>query len=450
MCYSNRSRCADPASARPIILNKKNRVLLVCAAAIFAFAGVFSAHQVSAGSSHNVRGWAWSENIGWVSFNSADSGAGGGADYGVNIDQVAWTMSGHAWSEHIGWISFNVSDTAGCDGCSGSACQAKVSPTAGGGGRHEVSGWAKVLANGGGWDGCVSLRGANYGVSIDPATGDFYGWAWSDMVLGWLSFNGADAGAGGPYKVFTTASFGPIAKMECGGSSCSYGVCDNSPITTWIAYPPTQQCPICIYSVEDISEGNVACAYWQLSGPASYSYLASGAGQTINLGAFANKIVPGNYTLSLTVSDTVSSNCAAGNSSTATRAITIKKGIDADFKCTFDNPYDEEGEYIESTNWQDCTSAAGKADFTKRIAKGGVLYVKDVSSCSEEASAIVNYNWKFTIDGVVATANGEIEDLIIGKDNKIELKLFDNAGRENCMDISFRARSLPKWEEVPI
>jgi hypothetical protein len=175
--------------------------------------------------------------------------------------------------------------------------------------------------------------------------------------------------------------------------------------------------------------------------------------------ALAQKDIPAHYTLSLTVSDIapnpadpVSLKCAAGNSSTTTptRAITIKKGIDADFKCTFDNPYDEEGEYIEGTNWQDCTSAAGKADFTKRIAKGGVLYVKDVSSYSEEASAIVDYKWNFTIDGVVVAANGEIEDLIIGKDNKIELEVFDNADRRNCMDISFRARSLPKWEEVPI
>ena len=436
---------------------------MVGAAAIFAAGGVFSVCQVSAGLTHNVGGWAWSENIGWLSFNNEAVGGvagGGGQDYGVNIDGATGIISGYAWSENIGWVSFNVADAAGCDGCSGDVCQAKVSLTAGTDGRHEASGWAKVLANGGGWDGCVSLRGTtgggdSYGVSIDPVAGDFHGWAWSDMVLGWLSFNSADPGAGGSsYKVLTTAKFAPKAKMECGGTACGeyggYGYCENDdPDATWIAYPPTQQCPICIYSVTDVSEGNVACAYWQLNGPASYNYPA-GPGMMINLGAFANNIDPGDYVLSLTVSDVASPNCVAGNTDIATRAITIKRGIEPNFECTFDNPYDEEGNYIEGTNWQDCTSTAGKADFAKRVAKKGTLYAKDVSSHSEEASDIVQWNWRVTVDGAENINIEEIMSFVAGKNNRIEFKVFDNAGKENCMDISFRARSLPKWEEVPI
>ncbi|HNR81835.1 MAG TPA: hypothetical protein PKK37_05340, partial [Candidatus Pacearchaeota archaeon] len=203
-------------------MKKIKRKSLVFAGVVMLVAGFFSALLAFAGTSDNVGGFAWSENIGWVSFNNKAvdgiAGDGGATDYGVNI-ATDGTMSGYAWSENIGWISFNGADAAACGGCSGDDCQAKVNQTLNGSGEYEVGGWAKVLANGGGWDGCISLRGSNYGVSIDPATGDFHGWAWSDMVLGWLSFNSVDSGAGGgPYKVHTTAGFGPTAKMECGGA----------------------------------------------------------------------------------------------------------------------------------------------------------------------------------------------------------------------------------------
>jgi len=416
----------------------------------FSVAAIF-APKVNAGADDNISGYAWSENIGWVSFNNLSDGSG--IDYGVNIDEVTGLLSGYAWSENIGWISFNGSDAVGCNGCSGADCQAKASLTVEADGSREVSGWAKVLANGGGWDGCVSLRGGSYGVSIDSA-GDFHGWAWSDMVLGWMSFNSADSGAGGnAHKVYTTAKFAPIAKMECGGTSCAYGTCDNSPGASWIAYPPVQQCPICIFSVTDKSEGNAQCAYWELSGPASYGYLAAGAGQTINLGAFANNIVPGNYTLSLRVSDTSSADCSAGNTNTATRSIEIKQGVIANFKCALTDPniYDEETGAIIGINdgvFQDCTSSLGKSEFGKKIVKGGVVWVKDISTPSGGASAIVDYDWRFTIDGNITTADGDIASFIAGKKNKIELDVFDNGARENCTEVSFTARSLPKWQEI--
>ncbi len=433
----------------PTALKNIKRKSLVFTGAMALAAGFSFASLAFAGTDDNVGGFAWSENAGWVSFNSSDPSAGGGVDYGVIISESTGIMSGYAWSEYIGWVSFNAADAAGCGGCSGSACQAKVSLTPNPSGQHEISGWAKVLANGGGWDGCVSLRGSNYGVSIDPATGDFHGWAWSDMVLGWLSFNNADSGAGGePYKVHTSATFGPTAKMECDGADCAYGTCDNSPDGSWVAYPPTQECPICIYSVKDVSEGNVACVYWTLSGPATYDQ-ASGPGQTINLSGFANKIVPGNYTLSLRVSDEISSGCVSGNTDTATHAITIKQGIDANFQCALGDPIYNEETNPEPAPWQDCTSSAGQTEFTKRIVKGGKIYVEDIS-LPEDTSEITGWNWWITVDGTEITNDTKGVAFTAGKNNKIELKVFDNGERTNCKEVNFAARSLPKWEEVPI
>ena len=195
----------------------------------------FGLAAVYAGGDDNVSGFAWSENIGWVSFNSTDCDSDGDgitdagnfaqcpvglavSDYGVALDLATGNFSGYAWSEYIGWIDFapsgpypeNPQNSAHYDSVTG-----------------EVDGWAKILSLGdNGW---LKLRESNpggkltfpipfpslfpmifnrpafdYGVSIDAA-GDFHGWAWSggdnDSGIGWISFNGADAGAGGDYKV---------------------------------------------------------------------------------------------------------------------------------------------------------------------------------------------------------------------------------------------------------
>lgn len=420
------------------------------------------AHRAIAGPLDNIFGWAWSENIGWVNFNSSDPGAGG-ANYGVNINESTGIISGYAWSENIGWISFNSSDTAGCGGCSGSDCQAKMDTNCPSG-RCDISGWARVIsakdnpAGAGGWDGCVSLSGAGYGVYVDPVTKDFHGWAWSDMILGWLSFNSADSDAGGgPYKVYTTANIGLNAKMECGGTGCFYGNCDNNAGAGWIAYPPIQKCPECIYSVTNKSTGSFACSYWRLSGPANYAYKGTGvASERINLTAFANNIIPGSYTLSLTVSDIDSVDCSAGNSKTDSRAMTIKQGVLADFVCALGNPIYDEDTNPDPAPWQDCTSISGKADFGKKVVKNGTIYVKDVSTPSEGAAGIIDHTWRFTVDDVVTVTDGEMASFTAGKDIKIELYAYDNgacpggAGCANCKESSFRSRTLPKWEEVPI
>lgn len=119
--------------------------ILVMSLVVVGFLGVFSAQKVLAA---NVWGWAWSENVGWISFNCLNDynndgirenhcAAGGNVDYGVQIDNLTGLFSGYAWSENIGWITFNQADLAGCP--SGS-CNAKVDLST-----RQVSGWAKPL-----------------------------------------------------------------------------------------------------------------------------------------------------------------------------------------------------------------------------------------------------------------------------------------------------------------
>jgi len=153
---------------------------------------------------HNVWGWAWSENTGWMSFSCRNENLEGeGLDYGIDITEVTGDFSGYAWSETLGWISFNEDELSGCPS---GVCKTSVDVESG-----DVSGWARVLAHGEGWDGWLKMRGTDYGVSIDFDAGEFSDYAWSDAVIGWLSFNCANEGVCGTadYKVLTSFSPAP-------------------------------------------------------------------------------------------------------------------------------------------------------------------------------------------------------------------------------------------------
>ena len=66
-----------------------------------------------AGSVGNVSGYAWSPNIGWLSFN-CDNNPPCAQNYGVSINPSTGLFSGYAWSPNIGWVSFNKTDLTGC------------------------------------------------------------------------------------------------------------------------------------------------------------------------------------------------------------------------------------------------------------------------------------------------------------------------------------------------
>lgn len=132
----------------------------------------------------NVFGYAWSENIGWIKFS--------GADYGVTINSNG-SFSGYAWSENIGWISFAPAGPYPAL----PSYSAKVDVNTG-----AVSGWARALVYGDGWDGWIKMSGDwDNGVSINTGNGEFSGYAWSDTVIGWTHFKGVG------YGVTTTFHF---------------------------------------------------------------------------------------------------------------------------------------------------------------------------------------------------------------------------------------------------
>jgi hypothetical protein len=129
-------------------------------------------------SSTPITGYAWSDNIGWISFNCSNTGTCGTSNYSLSI-AADGTISGYAWSDNIGWVSANAADVAGCPSA---PCTPVISITTG-----AVTGWFRALANGGGWDGWISLSGAGYGPTL-ASNGAFSGYAWGSDVVGWTSF----------------------------------------------------------------------------------------------------------------------------------------------------------------------------------------------------------------------------------------------------------------------
>ncbi len=178
--------------------------------------------QVYAQTDDNMSGYAWSSNIGWISFNCTNTATCAASDYGVHVDDAQKSVggtgdfSGHAWSSNIGWISFNRADTGNPPGApfnSGSGPIAQIDWTTG-----NITGWARALsADGNGWDGWIKLSGiwAN-GVRLDMSVtpNELRGYAWGSDVVGWVSFNCASAGvcSASNYKVtYGHINIAPIA-----------------------------------------------------------------------------------------------------------------------------------------------------------------------------------------------------------------------------------------------
>jgi hypothetical protein len=213
------------------INNERDRSIKIFLLIAFFVFICFSFKIIKAGTSENVSGWIWSDNIGWISLNNITDGSA--VDYGVNIDPSTGIFSGYAWSDSVGWISFNRSDTGvppeppynggetfiACLDLSGGgqACD--------GVGPNKVSGWARIVNTGPGWDGWIKLRDdAVYtdGVLYDKQDGQLEGWAWSDDI-GWISFNcdSDPSCSGSTYGAFANLNTPPVAAFHCDSSGCN-------------------------------------------------------------------------------------------------------------------------------------------------------------------------------------------------------------------------------------
>lgn len=170
-----------------------------------AIYGIEGRNTANAGSQHNLSGYVWSDNIGWISFNCTNTSTCGVSDYGVNVDTVSGNMSGYAWSGNIGWISFN--ETAGCPE-SGCTTQPKANVITG-----SLTGWAKVLSVSGGWDGWIKL-GGSWSSSATFAGTTVSGYSWGSDVVGWISWNSSTPPVYGVTSSVSVTNSPPVASIS--------------------------------------------------------------------------------------------------------------------------------------------------------------------------------------------------------------------------------------------
>jgi len=132
---------------------------------------------------HNITGYVWSGNTGWISLSCQN---GAPLDYGISIDfasgQPQEDLSGYAWSSNMGWLNFDpVGPYPSYGGVQYGATffrNTEVSATTTAG---VVKGWAKWEALGeDGWMilGPIEISGTDYGVEIG-ADRLFSGWSWN-------------------------------------------------------------------------------------------------------------------------------------------------------------------------------------------------------------------------------------------------------------------------------
>jgi len=380
------------------------------------------------GASHNVRGWAWSENIGWISFNNI--GGGGAIDYGVNID-AAGNFSGYAWSENIGWISFNQSDLTGCPQ---SPCSATLNIETG-----AVSGWARALANSSAWDGWIGLNGTNYGLTVSKTTGEFSGWAWGSDVVGWISFNCNNSGKPNTcstfeYKTTTTFAFNaiPVAGFSCDNSGCSGSECN---VTNWIAYRPIANPTPCIYKINnDSTDGDgledIVKSEWYMKeqGQPDGSYVLKLSCDEVCDYTLQN-MTAANYVIKLYVED------SEEESSSITHSLVLREEVNAGFMCSLDN-----------ITWQSCGSFVAS--------ENELVYFKDDPTLSEHsdpsggAASISSRIW--TKSGTQFGTGTNPSTTIAQNEKTIRLTVVDSNNRTDYVEHLLSIQmNLPDWQEIP-
>ncbi|MDO8561891.1 MAG: hypothetical protein Q7S05_03635 [bacterium] len=207
---------------------KQNIILLAGLIVLLLSINVFSPRnggEFASADTSGLSGYAWSDNIGWVSLS--------GSNYGIAIDNNG-KLSGYAWSDNIGWITANESELSGCPS---NPCRAKLNGNA-------FSGWLRALSNGGGWDGWISLSGnsPSYGVTQDQSTAALSGYAWGSDVIGWLDFSQAS----GPTctSVYSCSGTDTILYKNIACQTSTYATCEpptfcSSGVSTCLYPQPT-------------------------------------------------------------------------------------------------------------------------------------------------------------------------------------------------------------------
>lgn len=162
------------------MVNSKKSILLWLFFIVVLFVGflyfspfsLFPSPVSGAAIDYYLSGWLWSSNIGWVKLD--------GTNYKVAVDLDTGNLSDYAWSSNIGWVKFDPSGPYPSTPYNSANIDFKTGA---------VSGWIKAVQAdplNGGWDGWIKITDAV--AAYDGSNVKLTGWAWGDLVVGWLNF----------------------------------------------------------------------------------------------------------------------------------------------------------------------------------------------------------------------------------------------------------------------
>lgn len=202
--------------------------------------GSFVVPRTAAASSLPVTGWAWGGTntisadpldsfVGWISLSTTTPPV-----YGVSEDSVTGALSGYAWSSNLGWITFNSAEVSGCPSA---PCAPSVNLSTG-----NITGWARACAafasgcSGAldsnsavptAWDGWISLSGVTQNLSTCAWTGT--GYAWGSDSIGAISMSGPTYGVGCTLPPDLTAANVPENTATAGTAKAFTSLITNGP-----------------------------------------------------------------------------------------------------------------------------------------------------------------------------------------------------------------------------
>jgi hypothetical protein len=396
---------------------------------IVVILGLLIFQQVFASTTDNVSGWAWSSNIGWISFNCTNRSCTN-SNYGVNINPDNGVLSGYAWSSNLGWISFNSSELTGCPQ---GECIAKVDLNSCSANSCPLVGWARACSvfssgcsgslnsNRGDWDGWLKLKGNLYGGILDfqASPKEFQNYFWGGnqtdsgwqgkAIIGWVSLNCQDRGicSTSNYKVVTTAPLNRKPNIiGCGVAGGDYCCAASPPIfVNWIFEDP-----------DGDSQGAYQVQIYQ------GSTLIHDSGKTNS-------------------SSTSYSPPGLGFNKTYTWKVKV---------------WDNRG---KESDWYNCPtpivtfSKAPCADFQYSPSKPALEQVVKFENRSTQGERpIISYFWTFE-NGDPSTSPDQNPEVVFnnfGANNRNRIVLEISDGVYTCSrtkDISFRL-PLPKWKEI--
>ncbi len=148
---------------------------------LILFLGIFNNSFANSCQEHSLKGYAWSDGIGWISFDCKTPGSN--INYGVDVAKNG-NLSGYAWSDAVGWISF--------DYYTSEDSHPKYNKNT-----KKLEGYIKALGgleeSDDNWNGKISLsgtssNGSTYAPEYNFSTFEFSKYAWGGNNVGWIDF----------------------------------------------------------------------------------------------------------------------------------------------------------------------------------------------------------------------------------------------------------------------